>query len=81
MPVVRYDSEHNLSLDPMDALDESTVPSCSANDMKSVILSLLNDKVSSVRKRDKIDLISYFFSLPNLDLWHNLVAGNFKEST
>ncbi|MBT7290303.1 MAG: hypothetical protein HN837_07445 [Chloroflexi bacterium] len=77
VPVIRYDSEHNLSLDPMDALDESTVPSCSANDMKSVILSLLNNKVSSVRKRDKINLINYFFSPVNVSVWQEIVAQSF----
>jgi hypothetical protein len=80
VPLIRYDSEHNLSVDPLDALDESTVQGCSASNMKSVILSQLRDSISPAPVSDEPVQISYFFSLPDLKMWRNLVADNTKES-
>ncbi len=74
IPVIRYHSEHMLGLDPMDALDGSVIQSCSRDNMKEVVLSVLSGSVTSQLSNGSIKP-EYFFAPPDFELWKKVVAG------
>ena len=78
VPIVRYHSEHILSLDPLDALSETVSRSCSGSNVKEAVLSTLYD----VHNEDShlgqhfafnVANLNKFFSPVNEDVWKQVV--------
>ena len=72
VPVIRYESEHILELDPLGTCGEWMVKSCSGDNLKQVVLSALNE-TSDHPDCDFASNVNKFLSPVNEDVWRQII--------
>jgi surface carbohydrate biosynthesis protein (TIGR04326 family) len=71
VPVIRYRSENNIGLDSLEEMNETGVKSCHENDMREVILSVMNETDLPAPASGRV--IDRFFSRVNEEVWLKVV--------
>ena len=72
VPVIKYRSEHIIDFDALDTLSGTAIRSCSENNMKHVVLSVLNEG-SNRFARQSAGSLDRFFSPVDEDVWKQIV--------
>jgi hypothetical protein len=77
VPVVRYCSEHSLDLDPLGAFDETMIRSCSEENLREVILSVLKQGSSYATQQSALsrENINKFLSPVDENVWRQVVKN------
>jgi hypothetical protein len=72
IPAIRYRSEHTLCLDEMEGLEEGAVKGCYENDMRNVVLSVLNGE-DAHPPQDVSKQIARFYAPVDEEVWKEVV--------
>jgi len=72
VPVIRYCPQYAVELDHLDALGEGVVKSCSEDNIKQVVLSVLNGK-DSHSTEDSTPILDKLFSPVDEEVWRQIV--------
>lgn len=73
VPVIRYCSEHTLDLDPLGYSGEVGIESCSASNIKEVVLSALHSRSSDMNRESTSSSLRKLFSPVDEDVWHQIL--------